>query len=163
MREANFNLRAFSEADAQQVHDVAFEAWRFTYRDIFPIEYITNFVNVNYAPEQLKWLAGGAAVGTLFFDVVEYRSRVIGFCHIGPSRQGMELFRTYLLPEHISQGIGGELLRRGETFLLEQGRCSYFCFVHRANKIGKRFYQKRGFRHLADRDENDEWYMEKNI
>jgi hypothetical protein len=68
--------RTFSEADAQQVHDVAFEAWRFTYRDIHHIEHITNFVNVNYAPEQPKRFAGGAAVGTLFFDVLECRSRV---------------------------------------------------------------------------------------
>jgi hypothetical protein len=35
--------------------------------------------------------------------------------------------------------------------------------VHRDNKIGKRFYQKHSFRRLANRDENDEWYMEKNI
>lgn len=63
MREANFNLRTFTEADAQRVHDVAFEAWRFTYRDL---------------------------------------------SHIGPCRQGMELFRSYLQKPDFGSSLDGD-------------------------------------------------------
>lgn len=163
MQIPDLSLRAFNEGDARHVHDVAFEAWRFTYRDIYPAAYIREFLNVHYAPEQLKRLASGVAAGEVFFDVAEHRSRIVGFCHIGPTREGAELFRIYLLPEFIGQGIGGELLGCGEAFLLAREWRSYFCFVHPSNEIGKRFYENHGFRHLADRDADDGWYMEKSL
>ena len=68
-----------------------------------------------------------------------------------------------MLPEFIGQGIGGLLLARGEQYLRKQGFSSYFCFVHSANEAGKRFYEKQGFQHVAERDDNDEWFMEKQL
>jgi len=88
---------------------------------------------------------------------------VIGFCNIGQTQQGVELFRIYLLPEFVGQGIGGLLLARGEQYLRKQGFSSYFCFVHSTNEVGKRFYEKQGFQHVAESDDNDEWFMEKQL
>jgi ribosomal protein S18 acetylase RimI-like enzyme len=75
----------------------------------------------------------------------------------------MKLFRIYLLPEFLRQGIGGLLLAKGEQYLRKQGFSSYFCFVHNANELGKRFYEKQGFHHVPERDHNDEWFMEKKL
>ena len=82
---------------------------------------------------------------------------------MGQTQQGIELFRIYLLPEFFGQGIGGLLLAKGEQYLSQQGLSSYFCFVHSANELGKRFYKKQGFHHVSERDENDEWFMEKQL
>ena len=99
----------------------------------------------------------------IFFAVVENDREVIGFCHIGQTKQGMQLFRIYMLPEFVHQGLGGLLLARSEQYLRKQGFSSYFCFVHSSNHIGKRFYEKQGFQHVAERDHNDEWFMEKQL
>jgi ribosomal protein S18 acetylase RimI-like enzyme len=99
----------------------------------------------------------------IFFAVAENETEVIGFCNIGQTQQGVELFRIYMLPEFVGQGIGGFLLSKGEQYLRKQGFSSYFCFVHSVNEVGKRFYEKQGFHHVAERDHNDEWFMEKQL
>jgi len=40
---------------------------------------------------------------------------------------------------------------------------SYHYFVHKDNELGKRFYMRRGFRHVPASDRDDEWYMEKTL
>ena len=74
-----------------------------------------------------------------------------------------KLYRIYLLPDYIGQGLGRRLLERGETFLLEHGINTYFCFVHKDNEMGKRFYIRSGFQHIPEKDHDDEWNMEKNL
>ncbi|MDW8234901.1 MAG: GNAT family N-acetyltransferase, partial [Roseiflexaceae bacterium] len=76
---------------------------------------------------------------------------------------GAQLFRIYLLPTYIGRGIGSGLLQRGEAFLRDQGVDSYFCYVHKDNELGKRFYLRQGFVHRAGLDRDDEWYMEKRL
>jgi RimJ/RimL family protein N-acetyltransferase len=99
-------------------------------------------------------LAKRVAQNEIFFAVAENETGVIGFCNIGQTQQGVELFRIYMLPEFIGQGIGGFLLAKGEQYLRKQGYSSYFCFVHSANEAGKRFYEKQDFHHVAERDHN---------
>jgi ribosomal protein S18 acetylase RimI-like enzyme len=156
-------VRPISESDVPSIRAVALEAWQHTYRTIFDQQFIEDFVNQNYAPEALLSLFSGIQAGSLIFDVAEYASKVIGFCHIGITRQSAELYRIYLLPTFIGQGIGRRFLERGETFVVEQGRDSYFCFVHKNNEIGKHFYLHAGFKHIPDRDKNEEWFMEKRL
>jgi hypothetical protein len=55
------------------------------------------------------------------------------------------------------------LLQQGEAFVLAHGLDSYFCFVHQYNEVGKRFYLRRGFRHVAAQDREKEWYLEKSL
>jgi ribosomal protein S18 acetylase RimI-like enzyme len=142
---------------------VALEAWQHTYRDIFDPQFIEHFVNRNYAPEAIASLFPRLHSGTMCFYVAEHKSKVIGFCNIGFGQQIAELYRIYLLPAYIGQGVGRKLLESGENFLLEHGMNIYFCFVHKDNEIGKRFYVRAGFQHVAQKDHSDEWYMEKRI
>jgi ribosomal protein S18 acetylase RimI-like enzyme len=159
----DIKIRDFVSDDAEAVHAVAMKAWRVTYRDIYDSAYIERYVNTNYAPQQLRSLARRVAQGEIFFAVAENETGVIGFCNIGQTQQGVELFRIYMLPEFVGQGIGGFLLSKGEQYLRKQGFSSYFCFVHSVNEVGKRFYEKQGFHHVAERDHNDEWFMEKQL
>ncbi len=155
--------RPIRMCDADAVFAVAQEAWRFTYASIFDPVFIEQFVSRNYAPEQLRALALRVDSNDLFFDIAVEADQVVGFCNIGVTAQGAQLFRIYLLPAYIGRGIGSELLRRGEAFLRSRKVDRYFCFVHKDNELGKRFYLRQGFIHRVERDQDDEWYIEKRL
>jgi ribosomal protein S18 acetylase RimI-like enzyme len=154
-------LRPIRESDVPNLHAVALEAWQYTYRMIFDPQFIENFVNRNYAPEAILSLFPRIQSGFMFFYVAEHKAKVIGFCNIGINKQIAELYRIYLLPTYLGQGIGRRFLELGETFVVAHGIDSYSCFVHKSNEIGKRFYLASDFKHVAEKDREDEWFMEK--
>jgi len=155
--------RSLQTSDADAVFAVAHEAWQFSYATIFDPAFIDQFVRTNYAPERLRELVSLVEANQLFFDVALDADQVIGFCNIGMSARGAQLFRIYLRPAYIGDGIGRTLLERGERFVQTRGLSSYCCFVHKDNELGKRFYLRRGFRHRPESDQNEEWYMEKQL
>ena len=159
----NIVLRALQETDVQAVYDVALEAWHSTYKDIYSAEFIHNFVNTHYAPAVSLRLVPRIQAGHQFFQVALVHASVVGFCHIAETRQGMELLRIYLRPSSIGQGIGRALLRQGEAFIRARGYRTYCCFVHKANDLGKNFYLRNGFTHSIEKDDEEEWYMEKRL
>jgi GNAT superfamily N-acetyltransferase len=156
-------LRALQETDVHAVYDVALEAWHSTYKDIYPAEFINHFVHEHYAPAGLRRLVPHIHAGHQFFQVALSHSSVIGFCHIAQTRRGMELLRIYLRPSYIGKGVGRALLRRGEAFIQSQGHRTYCCFVHKENALGKNFYVRNGFTHVIEKDNEEEWYMEKRL
>ena len=156
-------FRSIKETDALKIQAVALEAWQFTYHSIFDQKFIENFVNQNYAPKATISSLTHLQSGRMFFHVAEHESKIIGFCNIGIHEQTAVLYRIYLLPSYIGQGIGQNLLQLGEVFLTKNGISVYHCFVHQNNEIGKRFYLRQGFQHIAENDRDDEWYMEKRI
>ena len=156
-------VRPITESDAPNIRAVALEAWQYTYRTIFDQQFIENFVNRNYAPERILSLFPRLQAGTMYFNVAEDESKIVGFCNVGIDGQVAELYRIYLLPDYIGRGLGRRLLERGEEFLQEHGINTYSCFVHKDNEIGKRFYVRSGFQRIPDKDQDDEWYMEKKV
>lgn len=159
----NINIRSIVESDAKGIYETALAGWHYTYKDIFPPKFIDNFVERNYAPEVSLRLLPRVEAGDQFFHVAVQETSVVGFCNITNMTEGMELRRIYLRPEFIGQGIGQALLDEGETFIRAKGIDRYFCFVHQDNELGKRFYAKNGFVHQPQHDQDDEWYMKKQI
>ena len=157
------SLRPITKNDVQGVYDTAFEAWHYTYRDIFSPQFIDTFVNRNYAPDVSLRLLPQVEACEQFFHVAVQHAIVIGFCNIVNLAGKMELRRIYLRPAFIGQGIGRTLLEAGEAFVQSKGFDCYFCFVHQDNEIGKRFYAKNKFVHISEYDEDDEWYLEKKL
>lgn len=153
--------KQFKREDADQVQAVALEAWSFTYTNIFDAQFVENFVRGNYSPESLITLLPAIESGQMFFHLALSGRDIIGFCNIGDRGQGIELFRLYLLPSYIGKGIGRQLLRLGEEFIISADFSKYFCFVHKDNDLGKSFYLRNGFRHITEMDQEDEWYLEK--
>src|SRR5262245_59364337 len=111
--------RNFQPEDAEMVQQTAREGWEYTYNTIFTEEFIANFINTNYHPEQLRRLAAIAETNTHFFDVALDDDVVIGFCHIGLTPRP-QLYRIYLRPAYIGKGIGSAFIQRGEHFLKQQ-------------------------------------------
>jgi ribosomal protein S18 acetylase RimI-like enzyme len=157
------SYRALRVNDVEAVFDVARVAWQFTYATIFDSAFIDQFVRTNYASDRLRVLVPLVTAQRMFFDVAVDGEQIIGFCNIGPTSRGAELFRIYLTPAYIGKGIGRRLLERGEQFVRARGFPSYYCFVHKDNELGKDFYARRGFRHVPGSDRDDEWYMEKTL
>lgn len=154
-------FRQIEKADAAGIQAVALKAWQHTYREIFDQAFIENFVRQNYNPEALISLLPRIRSGEIFFEIAESNAQLVGFCQIGLTTQGAQLFRIYVLPSSIGKGLGRRFLQSGETFVLSHGLGGYFCFVHKDNEIGKSFYLRNQFRHISDRDKGDEWFMEK--
>jgi ribosomal protein S18 acetylase RimI-like enzyme len=155
--------RPLQTSDADAVFAVAHQAWQFTYATIFDPAFIDQFVRTNYAPARLRELVPLVEANQICFDLALDGEQISGFCNIGMTAQGAQLFRIYLCPAYIGHGIGSTLLERAEEFVRAGGFASYFCFVHQDNELGKRFYLRHGFRHCLAFDQNAEWYMEKQL
>jgi len=155
--------RTFQPDDAEAVHATAAEAWQFTYATIFTPAFIEQFVQTYYAPDRLRETAAHIATGRTWFEVALDGNQVVGFCQVGITDRGAELWRIYLRPLYIGQGVGGVLLHHAEAFVRGRGLSSYSCFVHAKNDRGKQFYLRNGFEHYPERDRDDEWYMEKRL
>ena|SRR5215211_5706229 len=108
--------RPITEADVPIIHAVALEAWQYTYHEIFDQEFIETFVNQHYASEAILSLFPRLRSGTMCLYVAEDASNIIGFCNIGSHQETAELYRIYLFPSYIGQGIGRKLLEHNENF-----------------------------------------------
>jgi hypothetical protein len=114
---SSISYRPLQAEDVDAVFDAAWEAWRFTYATIFDAVFVDQFVRTNYAPDRLRTLVPAVAAQQMFFDLALEGDHIVGFCHIGVTPRGAELFRIYLTPPYIGMGVGSRLLERGEHFL----------------------------------------------
>ena len=139
------SVRDARPQDAERIADVARRSWSETYRDIFPPEFITDFLERHYAPEGLAVAAERAGVGdTEQFLVAERGGTLIAYAHYGVGRRGPELFRIYADPAHYGTGAGHALLTELEHRLV--GRVdAYVLDVHSRNARGRAFYDRHGF------------------
>lgn len=104
----DFTSRPFVAADAIAVSQVALEAWRFTYQAIYEEAVIASFVQTHYAPVHLAALVSQMQSGHMFFHVALHQEQVVGYCHLGFTPRGAELFR--LLSEFAGLPRGADAL-----------------------------------------------------
>ena len=142
---------------------VALAAWRHAYREIFPADFIDQFVATNYSLASLENLMALIEAGSMFFCVAVMQETIVGFSNIWDRGQGLELLRIYVLPAYIGKGVGGKLLMAGEEFVRARGANRYFCMVHKRNQLGLNFYLRNQFRHFESKDHDDEMYREKRL
>ena len=111
----NVVLRQFRRGDGVGVQALALAAWRHTYKEIFPADFIDQFVATNYSPELLENLVELIEAGSMFFSVAVVEEAIVGFSNIWDRGQGLELLRIYVLPAYIGKGVGGQAAncRRG--------------------------------------------------
>lgn len=157
------NFRALTIDDFEDFRNVALGAWIFTYKDIYTREYIKNFINNNYSEEALVQAINWSNHNNGFNYLAVADDSAIGFITIGRSDDSWKLFRMYLLPEYIGKGIGSHLLQLGEDHIKANKGKKYSLTVHKNNDLGKNFYFKKGFKHISEKDEDDEWYLEKDL
>ena len=102
---------------------------------------------------QMLVLDGDAAAGQIEIWARVYEGRRIGY---------VSLF--YLRPPWRGRGLGMELLNYAETFFAEMGLVEYHLRVSSANERAMRFYERAGFRRIAqEQREHITWRMAKRI
>jgi FdhD protein len=156
-------FRTFEPKDAHSIYETALRSFRETYKNVFSEAMIEQMVRKDYEPDSLVALLPKIQSGEMCFYVALDGEEVIGFCNFGFCEKGLELRRIYLRPDYIGKGVGKRLLELGENFALVTGSEKYFCFVHKQNEIGKRFYLKNGFFHNGSEDTGDQWFMIKEL
>jgi len=88
---------------------------------------------------------------------------VLGLCCAGTAYKGVELHRLYLHPAMLGRGLATALLTRLERYCVANGAWACYCYVHKDNELGKRFYLRHGFVHLARKDTEEDWRMAKVV
>ncbi len=76
---------------------------------------------------------------------------IVGFAHVGPSRDedargAGELYAIYLLPERWGQGLGRALMARSLVELAASGFAAATLWVLEGNRRARRFYEAGGWR-----------------
>jgi len=157
---SDLKVRLAQVGDIHAIQLTAAESWRAAYSHIFAPGFIAGFLNSAYAASALRAAITGSRST---FLVAERAGDIAGFAQYGDRGRGAELFRLYVHPRVWRHGIGRRLLSHVEMQFLVLGAARYYCTVHKHNDIGKLFYLKNGFSHIAARDSRDEWYMRKTL
>jgi ribosomal protein S18 acetylase RimI-like enzyme len=157
------NYRPLTTNDFDDFHDVALSSWIWTYKNIHSDIYIRNFINNTYSEEKMLEALKSSNENNGFNYIALDEDTVIGFITLGPDEDTWQLFRMYLLPEYVGKGVGSQLLLLGENFITSNKGTKYHLTVHKDNELGKNFYFKKGFKHIPEKDDDDEWYMEKEL
>lgn len=141
-------IRNMEKSDIPQVRRVAADSWHATYEGLIPREVQDRFLDQAYSPQSLE-----ARLTRSPFFVAESDGNIIGFANFSPLREdgSAELGAIYLLPETQGHGIGTRLLEYGVDSL---NPAAVFINVESGNRIGKTFYEAKGFETTEEFDDD---------
>lgn len=149
MRYVSFIIRKMVKQDTKKVQDVARKSWSATYEGIIPFEIQENFLESAYNDEMIE-----KRLSSSFLFVAEVENNIVGFANFSPvkNKGEAELGAIYLYPEHQGKGIGTALLYEGIKNL--DGVREIYINVEKENKIGKTFYEVKGFKTFEEFDDD---------
>lgn len=144
-----FFIRKMQIEDIAKVQNVAVKSWNTTYAGIIPAETQKNFLNVAYSDEMME-----RRLNNSLLLVAEVSRKIVGFANYSPVNGNgkAELGAIYIYPEYQGKGIGTALLREGIERL--NGVKEIYINVEQKNKLGKTFYEAKGFT-VVDNFDND--------
>ena len=153
-----FHIRAMHSGDIQEVQQVAKRSWNDTYNGVIPLEIQERFLKSAYNDEVMQ-----KRLENSFIYVSEVDGKIVGFANFSPvTEDGItELLAIYLSPEHHGKGIGTALLNEGFKNL--EGAKEVFINVEKENKIGKTFYQAKGFKVVSEFDDDFDGHTLKTV
>lgn len=160
-----WRVRAATAADAARVVEIRVTSWQHAYRDILPAQRLGSLRADNeVAVAQWAEFAEAAAPTGLFVAVGD-DDRAVAFCLVGDAREDVdrrpevrtgELWAIYADPAVLGTGAGAAVHDAGMGYLAGQGFGHAVLWVLEDNKIGRRFYDSRGW--CADGGSTDfEW------
>lgn len=154
----DFIIREMDTEDTKQVQDVAKTTWNATYEGIIPLSVQDNFLKSAYNDEMMK---RRLEQSQLFVAV--YDEKVVGFANFSPvSEEGKaEIGAIYIYPEFQGKGIGSALLQKGINSLDDVKEI--YINVEKENKIGKTFYEAKGFQIVKEFDDDFDGHILKTI
>lgn len=151
-------IRKMHHEDTEQVQGVAKTSWNATYEGIIPLEVQEKFLKSAYNAERMK-----QRLERSFIFVAEFNGSVVGFANFSPVKDDgkVELGAIYLYPEYQGKGIGSALLQQGIKDL--EGIKEIYINVEKDNKIGKAFYDAKGFKVIKEFDDDFDGHILKTV
>ncbi|MBD7969280.1 GNAT family N-acetyltransferase [Paenibacillus gallinarum] len=143
-------IRFVSNDDIPHIQSIAHETWIFTYQDIYPIDYIHNFLSKAYSYENLsRSVERDLQSAKRNFLIAEFNNEVVGYAQTRQvNEEEYELLRIYVRPVYHKQGIGNGFIQEFVQVLKPIKKL--FAWVAKDNHIGRAFYEKRGFKEVEE-------------
>ena len=144
--------------DIKQVQNVAKATWNATYEGIIPLSVQENFLKSAYSEDIMKRRSEQSHL----FVAID-NEKVIGFANFSPvNEEGKtELGAIYLYPGFQGKGLGSALLQKGINSLKHVKEI--YINVEKENKIGKTFYEAKGFQVVEEFDDDFDGHVLKTI
>ena len=143
-------IREATVNDAAGIAGIEVLSSRYAYRGILSEECLSRDLSVEArVPVYQYW------IGEKKFEVYVYEDpgtgslrgmMGIGMCGDDDRKEAFELHFLYVDPEYVRMGIGSEMLRFFERKGKEKGCPGFVIWVLEENGMGRRFYEKHGYR-----------------
>ncbi|MET9496536.1 GNAT family N-acetyltransferase [Streptomyces sp. NPDC006552] len=138
-------VRPMTLADCTAAAEVRVRGWQFAYAGLMPQAYL-DAMSVARDSERRRHLYGRSPE-----FVAERDGAVVGWACFGPCRDGdvppgeAELYALYVLPGHVSTGVGRALLDTCTDAAAGAGHPAMRLWVVAGNTRARRFYERAGF------------------
>ena len=158
------NVRQAKVDDAAAMGRVHVRAWQAAYRGAMPDDFLDS---LDADTRRAGWarLLESPRPGVETLVVEDDDGAVVGFAHIGPSRQNAEaegegeVYAINLDPDAWGRGLGQRLLAAATEHLAERGYREAILWVLDSNARARRFYEARGCRLIDATDGDNEEKM----
>ena len=137
-------FRRAAAEDAPLIARLKLEAWKTTYRGIYPDELIDGWDMAERTERERAKLASPGMTGF----IIETESRPCGFMFI-EDNGGVYIPALYLLSEYRGRGIGSAAFWLIREYCRERGYKAFTCNCNAHNSPALRFYAKMGGRELS--------------
>lgn len=149
-------IREAQVADAAAIARVHVDAWRTTYQQILPADFLAG---LSYAQRESMWQGAliQAEQRPFILVAVDDTDGLVGFVSGGPERSGNlrcdgEIYAIYLLQQYQRRGIGRQLFSQLVQHLQRAGFRAVALWVVAANPA-RHFYEQMGGQVLATKEE----------
>lgn len=142
-------IRKMKRKDIKSVQSIAMTTWHATYDEIIPRHVQDDFLHIAYSDVMM-----GKRVKKSSVFVAEISKDIVGFAQFtDPDEQGkVGLVALYIHPGHQGKGIGTAFLNEGIRQF--ENINELYLNVERDNKLGRRFYEAKGFEVVLQYEEN---------
>ena len=155
-------IRKAEVNDSERIAEIEVASCRYAYKGIVSDEYLYNDLSVEKRiPVCKRW------IDEKLFGVYVYEDDSsgvikgmmgIGMCEDADKKDAFELHFLYVDPDHVRAGIGSEMLQFFEKAAKEKGCKDLVIWVLEENGMGRKFYEKNGYRS----DGNEKIFMRWN-
>ncbi len=151
-------IRKMTRSDIKGVQETATDSWHATYKGIIPLEIQNRFLDMAYSDDMMH-----RKLAQSHMFVAEEDGKMIGFADFTqPDAQGKVVLNAiYLRPASQNKGVGTLLLTHGIEQI--EGLATLYVEVEKENKIGRRFYDARGFRTVKEYDDDFDGHVLKTV
>jgi len=146
-------IRYATPKDAATIVKINVNGWKTAYRDIFPVEFLSNLsLDVERTTQEIHKQPKNYLVATSETGVI------LGFCHFGENRWDQfktcdcELTAIYVDSSAQGNGIGNDLIKEAAKELASRGKQKMLINVLEQNTNARLFYQHLGAEIIGNKD-----------